>query len=357
MNTIEAGRRTPADSLQGVVSALFEAAGTSAPDASLAADALVCADVRGVRTHGVGNLAPRYLEWLGNGLINPKPQWRITRGSASLINVDGDGGLGVVVAAQVMDAVIERAKQTGLCMATVHNSRHLGMAAFHAMRALPHEMIGVCTTAVRARMVPTFGREPRLGTNPIAVAVPTGEMPAFVFDAAMTTVASNVLRMAMVRNQTVAPGLVVGEDGGPVREPHVPQEPFRLTPLGGTPEGSSHKGYGLAAVVDILSSILSQARSSGTFSAGEGAHCLVAIDIDAVLPVSDFRQAMDEFLQGLGDTPCAPGYDEVLFAGEREHRAAQRNLRDGVLLDPQTLDWLESSASEIGLDDPFHTRR
>lgn len=344
--------RVDPEATRRLVAELFEAVDVPADDARIAAEALVAGEMRGVTTHGLANLGPRYLAWIEDGFINPRPHWRVTRGRGGLVNVDGDRGLGVVVAARVMDHLVELAGDTGIAMATVHNSRHLGMAAFHAMRALDHGMIGTCTSAVRARMVPTFGREPRLGTNPIAVAVPAGEEPAFVFDAATTTVASNKLRLKANAGEPAPPGWMVTEDGAPVREPAVPVEPYRLAPLGGTPEGSSYKGYGLAVVVDVLGTVLSQASFGARLGIGEAAHSLSAIDVEAVMPLDRFRAAMDEYLRALKDTPPAPGQERVLVAGQREHEATQRHQQDGLPLPSAAVAWLEQSADRFGVHAP-----
>ena len=335
-----------------LVAELFQAVDVPVDDARIAAEALVAGEMRGVTTHGLANLGPRYLAWIEDGFINPRPDWRVTRGRGGLINIDGDRGLGVVVAARVMDHLVSLARDTGIAMATVHNSRHLGMAAYHAMRALDHGMIGTCTTAVRARMVPTFGREPRLGTNPIAVAVPAGDEPAFVFDAATTTVASNKLRLKANAGEAAPPGWMVTADGAPVREPTVPAEPYRLAPLGGTPEGSSYKGYGLAVVVDVLGTVLSQASFGARLGLGEAAHSLSAIDVDAVMPIDRFREAMDDYLSALKATPPAPGQDRVLVAGQLEHEATCRHQQDGLPLPSAAVAWMEQSAERFGVHIP-----
>lgn len=344
--------RVAAAPLREALAGIFEAVEVPAEDAALAADALVAGELRGVTTHGVANLAPRYVNWIEEGFINPRPDWRVTRGRGGLRNVDGDAGLGIVVAAQVMRSTIEMARETGIAMTVVHNSRHLGMAAYHAMLALDQGMIGVCTTAVSPRMVPTFGREPRLGTNPIALAAPAGEEPPFVFDAATTTVAGNKLRISSSRGEAVPPGLMVHEDGSPVREPAIPQEPFRLAPLGGTPEASSYKGYGLAAIVDILGLGLSQASYGGQLSLGRGGHMLLAIDVDAVMPLEEFRAGMDGFIRYLRATPTAPGHDEVLVAGDPQHRAQAINEAEGVPLPEAAVEWIVRTGERFGVDLP-----
>lgn len=335
--------------LREVVAGIFEAVDVPSGDALLAADVLVMGELRGVDTHGVANLAPRYVRWIEEGFINPRPNVRVTRGGTALRNVDGDSGLGVVVAARVMGETIEIARETGIAMSVVHNSRHLGMAAYHAMLALQQGMIGVCTTAVRARMVPTFGREPRIGTNPIAVAVPTCDQPAFVFDAATTTVAANNLRIRSLRGIEAPVGWIVREDGTNPSEPEVPQEPFRLTPLGGTPEGASHKGYGLGAIVDTLSLVLSQASFGGRLRGGEAGHMVAAIDVDTVMPIEEFRTAMDAYIGYLRATLPADGHDEVLVAGDPQHRSEEVRRRQGIPLPGAAVEWLTEKAERCGV--------
>lgn len=338
------------EALRRLVAGIFAAVDVPEDDADLAADVLVMGELRGVDTHGVANLAPRYVRWIQEGFINPRPRWRTTRGGTALRNVDGDAGLGVVVAARVMQETIEIARETGIAMSLVHNSRHLGMAAYHAMLAMEQGMIGLCTTAVRARMVPTFGREPRIGTNPIAVAVPTGEQPAFVFDAATTTVAANNLRIRSLRGVEAPVAWLVREDGTNPDAPEVPQEPFRLTPLGGSPEGASYKGYGLAAIVDTLGLVLSQATYGGAIKGGQAGHTVAAIDVDTVMPLDEFRVAMDAYIAYLRATSPAAGHDEVLVAGDPQHRTEAVRRRDGIPFPAAAVEWVLENADRFGVE-------
>ena len=177
--------------LAATASSLFRAAGLLEADAALAADVVVRADLRGVDSHGVSNMMRIYIERLRSGAYNPQAQLRLTRETASTARMDSERGLGVVMAPKAMQVAIDKAASTGVGMVTVANGRHLGMAAYHAMLALPRNMIGLCMTSAGPTMVPTWGREPRLGTNPIAVAVPCGDEPAFVHDGATTAVAGN----------------------------------------------------------------------------------------------------------------------------------------------------------------------
>src|SRR4051812_32853855 len=157
-----------AEPLARTVTSLLEATGMSQADAALAANVLVRADLRGVDTHGVSNMLRVYIERLNNGMYNPRPEMKVVRESPATATLDSDYGLGVVMAPRAMEIAIEKARTVGVGRVSVGKGRHLGMSAYHAMLALRHDMIGICTTAVGPNMVPTWGREPRLGTNPIS---------------------------------------------------------------------------------------------------------------------------------------------------------------------------------------------
>ncbi|MEE8442780.1 MAG: Ldh family oxidoreductase, partial [Dehalococcoidia bacterium] len=172
--------RVQAEPLRRTVTAIFEKMNVPSEDARLAADVLVASDLRGVDSHGVSNMLRSYINNYNSGLYNPRPNVRIVREAASAATVDSDGGLGIIVTPRAMEIAIRKAEQTGVGMVTVLNGRHLGMAAYHAMMALEHDMIGVCMTSTRPSVLPTFGREERLGTNPIAIAAPAKEEPPFV---------------------------------------------------------------------------------------------------------------------------------------------------------------------------------
>ena len=193
--------------LRETVATIFRKMGISDADSELATDVLVMADMRGVETHGVSNMLRSYVAGYGSGELNNNPNWRITRETPATANIDSDRGLGIIVVPKAMEIAIEKAKNVGLGMVTIHNSRHLGMASYHAMMALEHDQIGMCVTSCPPGVLPTFGAEPRLGTNPIAVAAPADQEPPFVFDAATSTVAGNKLGLARRLRQHASPRL------------------------------------------------------------------------------------------------------------------------------------------------------
>jgi L-2-hydroxycarboxylate dehydrogenase (NAD+) len=350
----DTARRIPADDLERVTRDLFVAVGHPADDATEIARALVAADLRGVETHGVSNMLRKYLAWTRDGSINPTPQLRIVHQAPATLTYDGDDGNGLAIAPKVMDEVLDRAATYGIAFASVRNSRHLGMLGHHTMRAVDRGMIGVCGTAVGPRLIPTFGREPRLGTNPIAVGVPARTRAPFVFDAAMTAVAQNRLELALRVGRPVPPGLFTDEDGVPYTEERMPEVAMgtRLVPLGGTRQGGSHKGYGLAAVMEILAGVLSGAQIMSLSVAGLGNahHFFMALDVAAFGDRDQFLDRMDAFLTTLADTPPSPGNDRVSYAGEMEAEALAERSVHGVPLHDEVWGWFAATTADLGVD-------
>ena len=319
-------------------------------DAALAADAVVMADLRGVDSHGVSNMLQAYLEHYADGTDNPRPNWRVVRERASIANIDADRGLGLVIAPRAMEIAIAKARETGVGVVTVHNAGHLGMAAYHAMLALPHDMVGVCMTAAGARMAPTFGREARLGTNPIAVAAPAGEEPAFVLDMATSVVPVNKLRNAYRMGNVLPPGHITDAEGRPIMEPVTAPAEYLLLPLGSTREQGSHKGYGLASVVELLCSIMSGAGFATSLPRTHYRHFVAAYDIDAFSDVGEFKRNMDDFIRDLKSTPPAAGQERVMVAGQPEWEMLEERTAKGIPLHKEVVAWFRSTCAEFGVE-------
>ena len=146
--------RVGADPLRATVTAIFEKLAVPAEDARLAADVLVTADLRGVESHGVSNMLRAYIRGYNSGEVNPRPSWRIVRETAATANIDSDAGLGIIMAPKAMDVAIDKAKNTGVGMVTISNGRHMGMASYHAMMALEHDMIGISMTGCPPSVLP-----------------------------------------------------------------------------------------------------------------------------------------------------------------------------------------------------------
>ncbi len=341
-----------ADALCDVSADLLVAAGLGEADATLAAEVLVTADLRGVDTHGAVNLLPSYLASLRSGEAMIGAGIDTVCETPATATLDGGDVLGVVTAPKAMAVAIEKARNVGIGVVVVRNSRHLAMAGYHAMLALEHDMVGMCATSAGPSVLPTFGAEPRLGTNPIAVAAPCSVEPHFVFDGATSAIAGNRITIAH-RSGTSLPGGVIGDaDGAPVREPSDPPPGYHgvnLLPLGSTPETGSHKGYGLAAVVEIMSTVLSGSRLHYDLSPGSAAHTLVAYDLAAFGEVADFKSTMDALMTSLTTTPPAPGHDRVLVPGQREWETSLVRGREGIPVPEESVQWFDGACREAGI--------
>ena len=341
--------RVMPDDLRRTVSQIFEELGFPEDDARIATDVLVLADTMGVDTHGVSNMMRQYVESVRKGFLNTKPNWRIIRERASAVNIDCDAGLGLVLCPKAMEIAIEKAEKTGMCMVTMGNGRHNGMVAYHAMLALPHDMIGYAITSGGDTMVPTYGAEPRLSPNPHAWAVPAEKEPPLIVDISATRSAFNKLGLLKRMQKDVPIGFITDTNGIPVIEEGPLPDEFNLLPLGATPELGSHKGYGLAAVSQILAGLLSNG-AFGPYGMGHMSHCVAAYSIDAFTDVSRFKSDMDRFLRYLRETPPAEGYDRVYYPGLIEYEEAEKRKKIGIPLHAEVISWFDSATEEMKLE-------
>jgi LDH2 family malate/lactate/ureidoglycolate dehydrogenase len=343
--------------MRAATEAIFKKMGLTDPDANLSAEVLLYADIHGVDTHGVSNMLRMYVKGYNDGSLNPRPKMKIVRESTVTATWDGDRGLGLHTAPRAMQDAIDRADKHGVGVTVLKNAGHLGAAGYHAVMALKHDMIGVCMTGGGGyAMLPTFGAEPRFGTNPIAWAAPARKQPHFLFDAATTQVAGNKIRLLQRMNRPIAPGWLARDDGSPIMEEDlVPEEDLRgdsrhwyMLPFGGTRENGSHKGYGLACVVDIMCCTLSGVGPG--FISNQSGHYFAAYKIDAFTDVNKFKDDMDAFLGGLAATPPAPGHKRVYYPGLPEAEESADRLKRGIPYHPEVIDWFKSISAELELD-------
>ena len=227
-----ASTRVDCKKLLHFVGASFEKLGVPSDDAQIAANGLVMADLRGVDTHGVIRFNPYswYVKWLKEGSMTAKPNIRIVSENAATALIDGDNGMGMVVGHRAMEIAIQKAKSSGVAMVAARNSRHYGMSAYYAMRALAHDMIGIAMTNASRQVVPTFGRDARYGTNPICFAVPAKEELAFVLDMATNTAAAGKLELAARLGKAIPLGWALDENAASTTDPRVAQKARRLLP-------------------------------------------------------------------------------------------------------------------------------
>jgi LDH2 family malate/lactate/ureidoglycolate dehydrogenase len=349
------GFRIDQQELSDFVSLVFQRLGVPQEDAMIAARVLVLADLRGVDSHGVVRVSPHgwYVKAFRDGMINPKPEIRITQETPASALIEGDGGLGMVVGHRATELAIQKARQVGIGFVAVRNSRHFGMAAYYSMLALSHDMIGISMTNAGRQVVPTFGREAKYGTNPISLAAPAGEEPAFVLDMATTTAAAGKLEIAARLGESIPLSWALDKEAWPTTDPRVAQQARRLLPLGGTREGGSHKGYGLAIMVEILSGILTgSAAAHGSPHVAVRGHFFGAVNIASFRSVEAFKRDLDQLLRELKATTPAEGQDRVYVAGEIEHEIAQERTTNGIPLHPSVIHSLRELSRQFDIPLP-----
>jgi len=332
------------DQLYQFTHAVFLKMGCSLQDATTAATVLISADLRGIDSHGVARLSG-YLRLWEAGRINTKPNIRVVYETQSTAVVDGDAGLGLVVAPFAMQVAIDKAKNVGTGWVSVKNSNHFGIAGIHAMMALKEEMIGMAMTNASALVAPTFSNERMLGTNPIAVAIPANEQPAFVADFATTTAANGKLEILQRKNEDMPLGWAQDQEGNPSIDANILRKHGALLPLGSDREHGSHKGYALGSIVDIFSAVLSGA-SYGPWAPpfpayvpmpenqpGQGlGHFFGAMRIDAFRPAEEFKSHMDNWIERFRNATPSAGNERVLIPGDPEREMEAIRIKDGIPL-------------------------
>lgn len=310
--------------------------------AILASRVLLDADMRGVDSHGVARLSGYVRLWEA-GRINATPNIKIVYETPSTAVVDGDKGLGLIVAPFAMKVAIEKATNVGTGWVSVKNSNHFGIAGHHAMMALDHDMIGWAMTNASALVAPTFSVERMLGTNPIAVAIPAHNEPPFVADFATTTASNGKLEILQRKNAEAPLGWVQDKEGKATTNANALKEGGAMLPLGGDREHGSHKGYALGSIVDIFSAVLSGA-SYGPWAPpfpayvpmpenmpGKGlGHFLGAMRVDAFRPMAEFKEHMDNWIRRFRNAKPAKGYEKVLIPGDAEREEQIVRRRDGI---------------------------
>jgi len=340
---------------------IFRSIGCSEEDADMAAKGLLSADIRGIDSHGIARLIGYVRLWEA-GRANTSPHIRIIHETPSTAVVDGDSGLGLVVAPFAIKTAIEKAKQAGTGWVSVQHSNHFGIAAHHALQAVEQDMIGIAMTNASPLVAPTFSTERLLGTNPICVAIPAGEESPFVADMATTTAANGKLEILQRKNESAPAGWIQDKTGRVSTDPHELKHGGALLPLGGDKEHGSHKGYALGAIVDIFSAVLSGANYGPwvppfpAFMAmpeqmpGKGiGHFFGAMRIDAFRPAEDFKKNMDKWIRRFRSARPMEGYEQVLVPGDPERIMEAERLEKGIPLLNAVVKDLQALSDKFGI--------
>jgi LDH2 family malate/lactate/ureidoglycolate dehydrogenase len=362
-NPMEALPRYPASGLHDLCRKALEGLGVPREEASVTADVLLFADLHGIDSHGLAQMAT-YERQLRNGAYVARRSVTVVRESAATALLDGGGGLGHPAGVRAMELAIAKAGQAGAGIVAVRRSHHFGAAGYYAQLALDRDMVGFAITNAGPAVLPTFGLQPRLGTNPIALAVPAASEPPFLLDMATSAKAIGKLDICIRQGKSVPEGWVMSADGTPCHDPREFVQARSsdmlggLLPLGGAGEQTSgYKGFGLGLGVELLALIAGD--TPGPFmNMWPGcpeptiAHLFMAIKVDAFRPAAEFKSDVDGVLANIKASPKAPGQQRIYTAGEKEFDARRDREPRGIPLDPRVVDALKGIAGRLGLEFP-----
>lgn len=331
-----------------------------ATHASKIGDALVSAELAGVEGEGVSRL-PYFANRIRSGLINQNPSIQVAHQEEATATIDGDNGMGHVVALRSMELAIEIGKRFGISAVAARNSNDLGMAGYYARLALESQMVGIVMSNAAPAMVPTYGSSAELGANPLAIAIPAAEDAApFVLDMATTATSRHQLEDAARRGETIANGLALDGSGAPTHDPKVALEAMRLLPLGGAPATGSHKGFGLGLALDILCGVVPGAQFGRDLARAEGTrpeiagigHFFIAIRLRAFTPWVKFRNRIQDMMKSLTSAPAA-GAPRIYYPGEAEFEIEQERRASGIPIEPDVASELEGLARQLDIHDAW----
>ena len=345
---------------------IFLAIGCSEEHADLATDVLIKADLRGIDSHGVARLTG-YVRLWEKRRINTKPNIQIVHETPTTATVDGGAGLGLIVAPYAMKIAIQKAEQYGSGWVAIRNSNHFGIAGYHALMAVEKDMIGYAMTNASPLVAPTFSNERMLGTNPMCYAFPAGKYPPVVVDMATSAAANGKLEIAQRSGKQVPEGWIQDKTGNYTTDPHALKSGGSLLPLGSDREHGSHKGFGLSAVVDILSGVLSGANygpwvppfvsflepPTDPVGAGIG-HFVGAMRVDGFRPVNEFKDNIDNWIARFKSASTIDPDQKVIIPGEPELEAEIYRKQNGIPLVDAVVNDLNELAVKLNVNPLTH---
>lgn len=342
----------PASAIETFAAGIFRFHGLPAADAETVAHALVLADLRGVDSHGVLR-AGVYVERLKRRMINPTPKVRALQEGPATALLDGDNGMGPVVATAAMRLALEKARTTGTGTVAVRRGNHYGMAATYPLMALAEDCIGLTLTNGPALVTPWGGTRRFFGTNPLAIAVPAGRERPVVLDMATTVVARGKIIKAAKEKQPIPEGWALDPAGRPTTD--------SAAALAGTPVPlGGYKGYGLMLAIEVLSGVLAGAAVGPAVGElydnprrpQDLGHLFAAIRLEAFGDPEAFKARMDALIREIRGGPRAPGTERIYLPGEIEFETETRLRREGVPIGPALREELTALGREAGVPFP-----
>jgi LDH2 family malate/lactate/ureidoglycolate dehydrogenase len=350
-------RRIPADVIRRQLEAVFRTWGMAEDRIATTVEVMVATDLSGVDSHGLGML-PSYADRRRRNIMNMQPELKVVREKQAVALIDADRSIGHPPSVMAMKLAVEKAKACGVAVVGVRNSNHFGAAGYYSRMAAEMGMIGMAmTNAPGAAMVPTFGKEAKLGTNPIAFAAPAEKNPPFALDMATTTVAFGKLTIAKRLGKAIPEGWALDEHGQSTTDGAVAHAARRQLPLGGDRERGGHKGYGLGTMVEVLCAVLTGAWADGVDADGKPQHTdydvghfFLSIDPKLVRADGEFEADLDRMQGMLRATPAVDPDNPVLVPGDPEVRETAERTKLGIPVADMLIEETRVVAEECGAE-------
>ena len=333
--------------------------GFSGEESGQITEVLLEADLSGIESHGIQRMT-RYHKEITSGMVKPGAAPEIVLETPVSAVIDGNDAMGQLLGVKAMDLAVEKAKKSGIGLVSVRNSNHYGIAGYYVKRAIEADLIGVCMTNTEAIMVPTFGRQAMLGTNPIAMGMPADPVP-FLFDAATTVVPRGKLEVYAKRGNGIPEGWALDETGRDCTDSDrvlaniIDKTGGGILPLGGSTELlAGYKGYGFGLICEICTAVLSLGTTSNYIYRTPGrsniAHCFYAVDYGIFGDKAAIKEKLGTYLSELRASGKAAGQARIFTHGEKEHEAHARVRAEGVPVNERTAAELETIAAYTHAD-------
>lgn len=343
-----------APDLQTFATNLLAAAGATEADAQRVAESLIDANLRGYESHGVMRI-PYYVEQLNKGEVRPGVELTIVDESPSKVVADGNWGFGQVQAKRLTELLIDKARACGVAVGTMKQASHVGRLGEYGEMCTALGLVAILmvnTHGVARRVAPPGGTAPRLGTNPLAIAVPYGDEP-LVLDFSTSIIAEGKVRVKKIAGEACPPGWLLDSEGQPTTDPNVlyGTPPGTILPMGGS---QTYKGFGLAMMIDIFAGALSGGRCAREMPLNPNGNCLfmLVIDPEHFGGAHHFAEEVSQLTEFVKSTPRVLGCDEILLPGDPERRIMAKNSIDGITLDAENWNVLARLAETLGVSAP-----
>ena len=352
------------EKLKEFMNEAFDKVGVPDDDREIIVDVLISSDLRGIESHGIGRLK-MYIDRIRDGILNPVTQFEVLRDYPGTALIDGHDGMGHVIAFKAMQLAIDKARKTGVSAVAVRNSSHFGIAGYYSLMAVKEDMAGYAFTNARPSISPTFGRDPMMGTNPIAFAVPTDEENPFCLDMATSISQRGKIEVAEREGKNLPKGWAIDKQGHFVTDPSLLLQLFAkkgasLLPLGGAGEDlAGYKGYGLAMMVEILSSIFSGGPfgwgltgfdENGKKTPHSLGHFFIAINISFFMDLEEFKKSCGDLMRSMRNSGRLDPEQRIYTAGEKENENIPRISKEGVPLNETLVENMQQLKQELEME-------